>query len=294
MSDSYAEVDWEVVDYQMYCLDPEVINRHTNKELLLRGPKPQKLEKDKYIVCIGAAQTFGRFCEKPFPTLLHEEYGYPTLNLGYGGAGPSFFCKDNDKLMDKYVNNSKFVVIQVMSGRSESNSLFKSKGLGRYTRIIDGKSIGCKDAFKELLEENNEDFLKKIVAETRDNWIENYKQLLEQIKVPKILLWFSIRRPRYREDYKSKKVNKLFGGYPQLVNSKMVNQIRMYCDKYVECRSRRGTNHLLVSRFTGEPTTIVEKWSGNQKFTTSNTYYPSPEMHIDAANVLKKVCKSYI
>ena len=122
MTEGYADPDWEVVDYQMYCLDSEVIDRQTNTVLLLRGPKPQNLESGEYFVCIGAAQTFGRFCERPYPTLLQERLGLQALNLGRRGAGPSFFSKENDKLLG-YINGARFAVIQVMAGRSEGNSL---------------------------------------------------------------------------------------------------------------------------------------------------------------------------
>jgi hypothetical protein len=160
MTEGYAEPDWEVVDYQMYCLDSEVVDRQTNTTLLLRGPKPQNLENGKYFVCIGAAQTFGRFCEKPYPTLLQERLGIQALNLGRGGAGPSFFSKENDKLL-RYINGRKFVCYTGYAGRSEGNSLFNSNGLGFYTRVSDGTWIGCDDAFKELLEKNDENYVKK-------------------------------------------------------------------------------------------------------------------------------------
>lgn len=288
MTEGYSDIDWKVVDYQTYCLDPEAIDRQTNTGLLLRGPKPQSIEECSYFVCIGAAQTFGRFCEKPYPTLLQEKLDIPTINMGRGGAGPSFFSKDNDKLL-KYVNNARFAIIQVMSGRSESNSLFHSRGLGFYTRISDGTSIGCDDAFKELLKEKNKDYIKKIVAETRQNWVNNNKELLEKIKIPKILFWFSVRKPHYREKYPN--INTLFGEFPQLVNSDMIRQIRNYCDKYVACISRRGLPHLLIDRFTGKPICINDPWGG---MWAKNWYYPSPEMHSDAANALEKVCKRYV
>lgn len=288
MTEGYSNPDWEVVDYQTYCLDPEVIDRQTNTGLFLRGPKPHCFGKGKYFVCLGAAQTFGRFCEKPYPVLLQERLHMETLNLGRGGAGPSFFSKENDKLL-KYINNARFAIVQVLSGRSESNSLFHSNGLGFYTKISDGTSIGCDDAFRELLREKNRDYIKKIVAETRQNWVKNYKDLLENIRIPKILFWFSVRKPRYREKYHN--INALFGEFPQLVNLDMIHQIRQYCDEYVECVSRRGLPHLLVNRFTGKPIRIKDPWGGTW---TENWYYPSPEMHRDAANALEKACKIYL
>ena len=62
----------------------------------------------------------------------------------------------------------------------------------------------------------------------------------------------------------------------------MVNEIKKYSDDYVECASRKGIPQPLISRFTGKPAVINGK--------TLNRYYPSPEMHIEAANLLEAVC----
>jgi len=288
MAETYARPDWEVVDYQIYSLDPEVIDRQSNTELLLRGPKPNNLGNGQYFVCIGGAQTFGRFCKKPYPTLLQERFALQTLNLGRGGAGPSFFSNDNEKLL-KYINNARFAVIQVMSGRSASNSLFNSRGLGAYQRKSDRTWIGCDDAFKQLVEQGDKYSLKKIVSETRQNWTKDFIYLLRQIIVPKILFWFSVRKPRYREKYND--VYRLFGQFPQLVNSAMINQLKKYSDHYIQCVSSKGLPQLLINRFTGIRTIVEDEWGGTWN---NNWYYPSPEMHIDAANSLEKVLRKYM
>ena len=198
----YQERDFEIVDYQEY--------RLRNTEFFLRGPEPQTLEEKKYFVCVGAAQTFGCFCEKPYPTLLQQEMNMPALNLGFAGAGPYFFLKNEELLT--YINNSKFAVIQIMSGRSESNSLFDSGGLEYLTRLSDGIKIGADDAYKQLLKQNNRNFVKQIIAETRHNWVQNFKELLTKIQIPKILFWFSMRRPFYIASYTS--LSGLFRDFP--------------------------------------------------------------------------------
>ena len=303
----YQERDWEILDYQGYLLE--------DTGLWFRGPQPKNLKKGEYFVCIGAAQTFGCFCEKPYPTLLQEKLGLPALNLGYGGAGPYFFLLNNRKLL-RYINNAKFSIIQVMSGRSENNSLFDSGGLEYLTRRSDGVKIGSRDAYKELIQGYagnrrhtllqkryirkiyayfRRNHIKKVVAETRHNWTINYKKLLEEFEIPKILFWFSKREPEYQEKYTN--VYSLFGGFPHLVNSHMINEIRKYSDEYVECISSRGSPQLLISRFTGKPTTIdpsdARKDLGTGKRLDYNSYYPSPEMQIDAANALESICKKY-
>jgi hypothetical protein len=288
MAGAYAETDWEVVNYHVYHLDPQVLDRQTKTALLLRGPKLDNLEAGKYFVCIGGAQTFGRFCDKPYPTLLQEKLGLPALNLGRGGAGPSFFSQENDKLL-AYINRARFAIVQVMAGRSEGNTLFHSNGLGTFQRRSDGTWIGCDEAFKELLAEKDKAYVSRIVSETRENWLKNFIELLEAIKVPKILFWLSARKPYYQEQYRD--IQSLFGEFPQLVNSDMVDRLRKHSNNYVECISRKGMGRPLINRFTGEKTTIADPWGGTW---TKNWYYPSPQMHICAAKALVKICKKYL
>ena len=301
----YQERDQDIVDYQMYSLG--------ETGLWFRGPEIESLEKGEYFVCIGAAQTFGCFCEKPFPLLLQEELNLPGLNLGYGGAGPYFFLK-YPKLFD-YINRGKFVIVQVMSGRSESNSLFDSGGLEFLTRHSDGVRLGADAAYRQVLEGDRlwqkvpigQKYVrratrifgkmraKRLVTETRSNWIKNYRSLLSQIAVPKILFWFSKRLPDYQERYNN--LSALFNEFPQLVKLKMVKEIGDFSDEYVECVSKRGSPQPLFSRFTGKLTTVdpaCDRQDLGGQIWTHNTYYPSPEMHLDAARVLSPVCRKYL
>jgi hypothetical protein len=287
MTEAYAQLDWEIVDYQMYCLDPDIIDRQTNSSLLLRGPRPQNIQNGDYFICVGASQTFGRFCKRPFPAILEEKLELQAINISRGGAVPSFFSMNSKKLFE-YINNAKFAIIQIMSCRGENNSLFESRGIGFYVKRCDGTSLTSEEAFKDLIEERDKHFIKKIVNETRESWVESYTKLLRQIYIPKVLFWFSTRKPNYTEGYDS--VNKLFGEFPHLVNAEMVNSIKPDCDEYVECISSRGLPHSLTNRFSGNPTTVEETWGGIWR---ENWYYPSPEMHEDAAELLFQISNKY-
>lgn len=288
MAGAYAKSDWRVVDYELYSLDPPIIDPVTGTPLELRGPRPPTLNEREYFVCIGGAQTFGRFCARPYPVLLQERLGIPAVNLGRGGAGPSFFAPGNDGLL-YHVNRSRFAIVQVMSGRSASNSLFSSAGLGSYVRLSDGKALGCDEAFDRLLRHHTVDYVRRIVAETRQAWLDSFKALLRAITVPKILCWFAMRPPRYREKYRS--VASLFGDFPQLVNADMMNELRQYADHYVVCVSRRGLPQPLIDKRSGEPVTVHDEWGGVWR---QNGYYPSPEMHVDAANRLEAICAACV
>ena len=301
---NYQARDFEVVDYEMYQLG--------DTGLYFRGPEPTSLPKDGYFACIGAAQTLGCFCEHTYPALLAEALGLPALNLGYGGAGPEFFLQQERLL--PYLNQSRFVVLQVMSGRSQSNSLYECGGLEYVTLKKDGRKMGAKQAFIETFYDRrvtailgNSMLAKQVamlsarstvvdlVKEIRQRWLESYLLLIERLTVPVVLLWFSKRAPDYDEKLGS--VAGVFGAYPQLVNREMTDTLRRHCNHYVECTTTRGIPQTLISRFTGKPV-VVETARDRPDLESApwshNSYYPSPEMQQDAANALMASCQSIL
>ena len=285
----YSRRDHEVVDYAMYELSPTGLS--------FRGPAPT-LRDGGYASCLGAAQTFGCFCESPFPRLLEQRFGLPMLNLGYGGAGPRFFAR-HPPLLD-LVNRGRFAIVQVMSGRSEDNSLFESRGLELLTRRRDGKQVAADDAWRWVLEGEyrwkwfppargmvrrwGRTAARRLADETRSNYAESYSRLFDQIHVPIVLLWFSRRTPEYTPSYANPE--RFFGAFPQLIDRATVDAVRVRTNAYVECVTERGMPQPLVSRFDGRPVEIDlsrdrEDFRGRRW--TANRYYPSPEMHEDAA-----------
>jgi hypothetical protein len=299
----YQLRDFEIVDYQMFDLP--------GTRLSFRGPAPSTLDSGAYFTCVGAAQTLGCFCEHPYATLIAEKIGLPALNLGYGGAGPEFF--ERHESLDKFINGGRFLILQIMSGRSQSNSIFECRGLELLTRRIDGAKLSSNLGYSDLLygvpsfqpgrflqRLSRRVFprlivpkllakprIRRVIEETRRGWVESYQRFLSRINVPVLLLWFSKRQPHYQESFAD--IGGLFGEFPQLVNREMVESVRRLCDQYVECISDRGSPQLLVSRFTGKPA-AVDPAQDRADFAgdlwTHNRYYPTPEMHEDAAQAL--------
>ena len=291
MAAEYQDTDWQVVDYPAVLPRPGIHGSVAGHPALrIRGPRPARLAKGEYFVLTGAAQTFGRFCDRPFPTLLSERLSLPVLNISHGGAGPSFFCYDNDRLLP-YLNNARFIVLQVMSGRSEGNSLFESRGVGHYTPTFRWESVHRMRA-RRLRRAHPH----KVSAEgspswcarrRRANWLASYRALLAKITAPTVLFWFSTRKPDHRN--RSEGVRGLFGDYPQLVNGAMLKALRAECDYFASCVSRRGLPQTLVDRESGEPVIISDPWTSAPW--EKNWYYPSPEMHEDAAQALERPCR---
>src|SRR5690606_8902518 len=216
----------------------------------------------------------GCFCDSPYPQLVEQALRLPALNLGYGGAGPEFFLRQPAVL--EYVNRARFVVLQVMSARSQSNSYYECGGLEYVTLRETGQRLGAHAAFERLVW--GPQFVSRLplsrkwkrrvsnaiarpqrgvpalVKELQTAWVESSLKLIESIDVPIVLLWFSQRHPEYRQRFGT--AERTLGEYPHLVTAEMLNMLRSKVTGVVECVSRRGSPQPLLSRFTGRPTTV--------------------------------------
>ena len=276
MSKYYQGLDEGHFDYQLCELDGDP--RH-----LFRGPAVDRSR--PYIVCLGAAQTFGRFCHKPFPQLLSEHLGLQVLNLGIGGSGPSAFLRSHYLA---WLNGAEAVVVQVLSGRSEGNSLFDNSAHGglRGIRLSDGVEMRYEQFLAELIASSPTQLVEEIVRETRDNYVLNMNRLLEAIRKPKILLWLSNRSPRYFPDLRSPL--RTLGAFPQLVNEEMLEKIRPHADVFVECIAPlREPQRLWEADKPIDGAALKEG-------VLYNFYYPSPDMHVQAASMLAAACRAIL
>jgi hypothetical protein len=276
----YQDKDAYIIDYGVYQL-PGVYG-------FFRGPQ---ITGDEYIACIGSAHTFGRFAPLPFPRLISSALAVETLNLGRGGVGPGFPL--SNPMLLKYINRARLVIVQVLSGRSQSNSLFHITRDGMTgTNFADGRELSAQDFYTWLIEQGT-NLAKRIVAETRQNYVSAMMRMLDAIMPPKILFWFSVRSPEYQEQW-GLPIWRLWGEFPHLVNREMVDHMRTHTDRYVECISRRGLPQALFGR-DGKPTSFKPSFPAQGEIPrTENRYYPSPEMHEDAAALLIPVCRELL
>lgn len=299
MSTGYQNRDAHLVDYQLWQLPGGTD--------ALRGPAPTDLRAGSYIACVGAAQTFGCFVDQPWPRLVERDLGVPTLNLGVAGAGPACFLQPP---FPELIANARAVVFQVLSGRSADCSAFASYGRERLTVRTDGRVLGADAAWREALEADlvgwrqpllrgllnrwlacrGRQVVRQLVQETREDWQARFHDLLALTKAPKVLLWWSRRPPHHRPRFHS--VPAMFGDYPHLIDAPMVAALAARCDAYVECVTSHGSPQLLRDRRTGAPTTVQPALAGSGEPATvrwtHNAYYPSPEMHADAATALRE------
>lgn len=280
MNIGYQLEDENIVDYSLWRL-PGI-------DIDLRGPVPE-LESDGYIVTIGAAQTFGRFVSEPYPEIISKRIGLPALNLGVSGAGPSFFVQ-RPKLLS-IINNAKLAIVQVMSGRSSSNSLIEvqeNQGIvKRVNAAADVKGVFAETAYLELLAELSPVELSELRAEIRFRALMEMQDLLRRITIPRVVFWFSDRDLDYSENLRD--LSGYWGGYPHFLNGQWLEAISPCAEATVKLVCSDGLPQPLFDRLTGEP---VKIWPEDKfpsiKFRCHNRYYPSPEMHAAAAAALEK------
>lgn len=282
----YQRDDQNILDYQLW----------KYADLFFRGPKTDFAS--PYFSALGAAQVFGRFVEEPFPSILAKKLGIPAFNAGSSGAGPSFFLQRPELI--NTVNRGKFTIIHMMSGRSVSNSWLKvSKNQGVLSKRSlagsiwneKGQGVFAEDAYKELLSMLPTEDLLSLRIENRFIYVQQMRQLLEEIKTPKILLYWSTRKPEYSETITS--IGGFWGGFPHFVNRQVINQLRPYADMYLEVVGNPGLPQALHNCKTNDP---ILMWPEDKfpdvKLRCHNHYYPSPEMNVDVANELVTTCQS--
>jgi hypothetical protein len=264
-----------IVDYQLWRLD--------GSDEFFRGPQTV-LRPGKFVAYVGAAQTFGTFCRYPFPNLIGERVGQATANLGVGGAGAGRFI--HDRRLMSLINDASVAVIQVMSGRSAPNSRYENLQGTSSLRPRDNPKapwVWAEAVWEQLFHELPHEELAMLVQETRDNWLAEMKTLLNSVRVPKILLWISPRTPNHEFSFDSSKA--LLGPFPHFVNQPMLEELLPLADSFVSVVSKRGLPQRLYDRYTGDQTNLNRP----NGLVTLNHDYPSPEMHVDAAEQLTPV-----
>jgi hypothetical protein len=220
-----------------------------------------------YVCCVGSAHTFGRWSRRPYPALLQESLDLPVVNLGYGGAGPEFFLGIEE--YREIVHNARLVVLQVMSGRSSSCSLWRVLW-GRWgQRVADGRYMVVKQFIAGI--RGDVDLERRFLDETLATYTNEMTRLLRIVDAPAILFWFSDREPGERQ----RRLDPKLWHFPHLVGEDTVAAISAHATTYVECVLRnRGNDAIGLGAKLGA------------------RYYPSQEMHDEGARRLTEAIRA--
>lgn len=262
-------------------------NTLTPYGFVVRGPIQFDDESlSRSISFLGAAQSFGVWCEYPFPCLVANALSLKSFNLGHAGAGPLAFL---DPSVTEAVNQTKLCVIQVMSGRSVSNRYMQqTAGAARVKLMhpkLDEQVLLAHEAYAKLLPIISREEMESIVNESLDTYISQYQELAVQIKVPKILLWISSRKPDYKRVFTD--VNKLLNSFPHFINETVYNKISSFFEHNVFVASSQFMNRPLWSESTQKEYSVNRSWGTIKSY---GRHYSHPYLHILASQkILEKI-----
>lgn len=204
-----------------------------------RGPKPDL--SGPYISFIGGSETYGKFVQDPFPSILQNSLDYTCANWGTPGAGPSFFLKDPVVL--EACSNSKICVVSVMGAVAMSNRLYSV--FKRRNSRVRATSAGLKAMFPNLklgdyrfahnmlrhMYRDNPLNFKVLEIELKEAWIARMRELLDEIETTRVLFWISERTP---DEGFGPDERDAFVTHPAFVDREMVEAIAPMADLVVE------------------------------------------------------------
>jgi uncharacterized protein DUF6473 len=282
----YQTRDANVVDYRIY-FRPDC-------DIGFRGPRVPDHLGFPFGVALGSAATFGRFVHQPYPEQLTHA-GFPTVNLGISGARPQVFRLIGG--LSSLLKRAAFTVLEVMACRGYALDFFQPIGpaanMGRYIGLrAQGASaergpVFVNQAWEWALRAYSPAQIDEFIAASRTAYLSGMQELIDMVEGDLLLLWFSQRPPAYQPNHVD--LIGASGGYPHFVNAEIVDHLIEYARgvkgnafRYVEIISSVGLPMTLYNRFDGKPEPVFSTEPGG----STNTYYPSQEMHDLTATTL--------
>lgn len=212
--------------------------RYGSSKLMFRGPKRDLT--GPYASFIGGTETYGKFIERPFPTLVEAATGMACANFGQMNAGIDAFF--HDPFVVGAAAKADVTVMQVMGAQNMTNR-FYSVHPRRNDRFV-GASALLSTIFREVdfadfnfnkhmlgrLKLVSPDRFETVQAELQQAWLARMRLVLGQISGKIILLWFSDHAP---EDEAAEDPETL-GEDPLFVTRDMLNEITPHVTKLVE------------------------------------------------------------
>ncbi len=201
--------------------------QYGRSKLLFRGPK-SSVEGD-YVAFLGSTETYGKFVEKPFPSLVGGALGMAALNLGCVNAGIDAFLED-ETVID-LCRDARSVVVQAMGAHKMSNRLYRvhprrndrfvaaSPALQALYPEVDWSEIHFTRHLMTVLASVGPERFESVRAELCEAWVRRMRLLVQRIEAPVTLLWISDRSPAEGGEDP-------VGGEPLFVTAEMIAAVR--------------------------------------------------------------------
>lgn len=264
----------------------------------LRNPPEAYEQPGPYVACVGSAATFGRLVERPFCALLAERLGLPVLNLGFGGARPEVFTEDES--LARLIRNAACVVVEAMSARGYATDLFTPlhgyTNMGHATAdLADADSVPAAVEFVDIaytrfIRAGDSAGLAAARMVCRAAYVSGMKRLAELAEDRGVLFYFSQRFPDFTPPPEPRSFAEWSGGFPHYVDRRVLEVLAPRFRGVVTVVSSAGIPETIRDRETGEPLPIFPDTPHPEQ----NTYYPSSDMHLAAADALEPVVRGIV
>jgi hypothetical protein len=188
-------------------VEPEILSyspcRYGASRVLFRGPR--KRQDKPYLAFVGGTETYGKFIEKPFPTIVEKAMRQTCINFGCVNGGVDAFVHDTTVMDICY--RADLTVVQIMGAHLLSNRFF-TVHTRRNDRFLQASSV-LKAIYSDVdfsefaftrhmlgaLHNKSIERFETVVNELREAWIARMRHMLDQIGENVVLFWFSENPP---------------------------------------------------------------------------------------------------
>jgi len=210
--------------------------RYGNSKLLFRGP--QKDLDAPYVAFLGGTETYGKFVEMPFPTLVETSLGVTGVNLGCVNGGVDVFLSDETVL--DICRKAEVTVLQIPGAQNISNRFYTvharrndrflraSEELQRLYHNIDFTDFNFTRHLLHTLGAASQKKFATVREELRKAWSARMETMVEKLHGDVVLLWLSDHAP---DDGAACDA---IAGDPLFVNREMVEGLRPLVKDVVE------------------------------------------------------------
>ena len=205
--------------------------RYGSSRMLFRGPR-KRLDLP-YLAFIGGTETYGKFIEKPFPSLVEKAMRQTCVNFGCVNGGIDAFV--NDATVMDICAEADLTVVQVMGANYLSNRFYTvhPRRNDRFLRAstvlqaiypdVDFSEFSFTRHMLGALHAKSIERFDTVVNELRVAWMARMRNMLGQIGNKVILLWFS--EDVMTDDHWSDRPGQLQVD-PLFITATMIDQLR--------------------------------------------------------------------
>lgn len=205
--------------------------RYGSSRMLFRGPR-KRLDLP-YLAFVGGTETYGKFIEKPFPTLVEKAMRQTCVNFGCVNGGIDAFV--NDPTVMGICAEADLTVVQVMGANYLSNRFYSvhPRRNDRFLRAstvlqaiyhdVDFSEFSFTRHMLGALHNKSIERFDTVVKELREAWLARMRNMLGQIGDRTILLWFS--EDEMTDDHWSDVPNQLQVD-PLFITASMIDELR--------------------------------------------------------------------